>query len=124
MHASVRIEAQDKEGRERLFRYCARPLYASERLEWDAQHEQVCYRLNKPGPQGQMMLRLSPSEFFDRIAALIPPPRRHRHRYFGVLAPNAPLRAVVTARAGLPIGGEHAATHLPSPRPTDRGSRP
>jgi hypothetical protein len=108
VHAGVRIEAQDKEGRERLFRYCARPLYAGERLEWDAQHEQVSYRLSKPGPRGETVLRLSPSEFFDRIAALIPPPRRHRHRYFGVLAPNAPLRAAVTARAGLPIGGEPA----------------
>jgi hypothetical protein len=26
-------------------------------------------------------------------AALIAPPRIHRHRYHGVLAPNAPLRA-------------------------------
>ena len=26
-----------------------------------------------------------------------PPPRRHRHRYHGVLAPNSPLRAAVTA---------------------------
>jgi len=29
----------------------------------------------------------------------VPPPRIHRHRYFGVLAPNAPLRAAVTALA-------------------------
>jgi len=35
----------------------------------------------------------------DRIAALVPPPRTHRHRYFGVLAPNSPLRAAVTALA-------------------------
>jgi hypothetical protein len=34
-----------------------------------------------------------------RIAALVPPPRTHRHRYFGVLAPNSPLRAAVTALA-------------------------
>nr|WP_291914466.1 transposase [Accumulibacter sp.] len=33
----------------------------------------------------------------DRTVALIPPPRRHRHRYYGVLAPNAPLRAQVHA---------------------------
>ena len=25
-----------------------------------------------------------------RIALLIPPPRKHRHRYFGVLAQNSP----------------------------------
>ena len=33
----------------------------------------------------------------DRIAALVPPPRVHRHRYHGVLAPNSPLREQVTA---------------------------
>ena len=35
----------------------------------------------------------------DRLAALVPPPRLHRHRYFGVLAPNSPLRTAVTALA-------------------------
>ncbi|MCU0735765.1 MAG: transposase [Methylotetracoccus sp.] len=41
----------------------------------------------------------------DQLAALIPPPRKHRHRYHGVLAPNAPLRNAVTAQAGLPFDG-------------------
>ncbi|MGH8671702.1 MAG: transposase [Burkholderiales bacterium] len=27
-------------------------------------------------------------EFLERLATLIPPPRRHRHRYHGVLAPT------------------------------------
>ena len=44
-------------------------------------------------------LHLTPLELIDRIAALLPPPRTHRHRYFGVLAPNSPLRAVVTVMA-------------------------
>ena len=44
-------------------------------------------------------LHLTPLELIDRIAALIPPPRTHRHRYFGVLAPNSPHRAVVTVMA-------------------------
>ncbi len=30
------------------------------------------------------------------MATLIPPPRIHRHRYFGVLAPNSPYRKQVT----------------------------
>jgi len=34
-------------------------------------------------------LLLSPVELIDRIAALIPPPNIHRHRYFGVLARSA-----------------------------------
>ena len=43
---------------------------------------------------------LTPLELLERLAALIPPPRRHRHRYYGVLAPHAPLRKQVTALAG------------------------
>ena len=42
---------------------------------------------------------LTPLELIQRLAALIPPPHTHRHRYHGVLAPNATLRAAVTALA-------------------------
>ena len=40
---------------------------------------------------------LTPLQLLDRLAALVPPPRVHRHRYFGVLAPNSPLRTAATA---------------------------
>ena len=40
-------------------------------------------------------------EFLDRLADLVPPPRKHRHRYHGVFAPNHKLRRAVT---GLAIG--------------------
>jgi hypothetical protein len=35
----------------------------------------------------------------DRLADLVPPPRKHRHRYHGVFAPNHKLRSAVTALA-------------------------
>lgn len=41
-----------------------------------------------PGPMVRP-LHLAPLEWLDWVAALIPPRRRHRHRYHGV-APNAP----------------------------------
>lgn len=44
-------------------------------------------------------ITLTPLELIDRIAALVPLPRTHRHRYFGVLAPNSPLRAAAVAMA-------------------------
>ncbi len=34
VHAGERVAAQDSAGRERLLRYCARPLCAAERLVW------------------------------------------------------------------------------------------
>ena len=65
-----------------------------ERLVYD--HPQ-----SSPGSGGTLIV--TPLELLDRLAALVPPPRVHRHRYYGVLAPNAPLRvAVATPRWNAP----------------------
>ena len=61
----------------------------------------------RPGMSG--VVDLSPFEFLDRLAALIPPPRKHRHRYHGVFAPNHPLRPAVTAMAIGNLGNQGAA---------------
>ena len=66
------------------------------------------------GNAKQIGLGLSTSEFLDRIAALIAPPRKHRQRYFGVLAPNSPWRALVTAQAGRQLT---AGSKAPRPKP-------
>jgi hypothetical protein len=51
----------------------------------------------RPGANG--VVELSTFEFLDRLADLVPPPRKHRHRYHGVFAPNHKLRSAVTALA-------------------------
>ncbi|RLS79788.1 MAG: hypothetical protein DWI03_00965 [Planctomycetota bacterium] len=51
----------------------------------------------RPGANG--VVELLPFEFLDRLADLVPPPRKHRHRYHGVFAPNHKLRRAVTALA-------------------------
>jgi len=51
----------------------------------------------RPGASGGV--QLTPFEFLDRLADLVPPPRKHRHRYHGVFAPNHTLRRAVTAMA-------------------------
>jgi hypothetical protein len=43
------------------------------------------------------VLSRTPLEPRAHLAALIPPPRLHRHRYHGVLAPDSPLRTTATA---------------------------
>ncbi len=103
--AGVCIEAHDRAALERLLRYCARPPFACERLRKEG--AALVYRCAKQRSEptsdkrGARVdeLHLTPLELIDRIAALVPPPRTHRHRYFGVLAPNSPLRAAVTALA-------------------------
>ena len=99
LNGSVRIEATDRTGLERLIRYCARPPFALDRLHIvDDRSDQILYRLPGPDPSGRTALRLSALELLDRLAKILPPPRIHRHRYHGVFAPNAPLRPLVTAR--------------------------
>ena len=87
LDTSVRIEGTARPGLERLLRYCARPAFALERLrEIDAEH--LVYESIKRGPGGSISLMLTPLELIERVAALIPPPRR-------------PLRLGAAARADL-----------------------
>ncbi|MBF8262671.1 MAG: family transposase [Parachlamydiales bacterium] len=95
LNANVRIEAQDRAGLERLIRYCARPVFSGERLDWAG--DKLQYRLPKPTADGQTVLLLKPFELLDKLSSLIPPPRRHRHHYHGVLAPNSPLRSKIAS---------------------------
>ena len=50
-------------------------------------------------PGGNGVVELTPFEFLNRLADLVPPPRKHRHRYHGVFAPNHKLRRAVMALA-------------------------
>ncbi len=113
LDASARVEAWDRDGLERLLRYCGRPLLAGERLAWaGADGEKVAYTLAHPDPDGRTVLILTPLEFLlellRRLAHLVPPPRRHLLRYWGVLAPNSPLRAHVIALATAASGNATA----------------
>ncbi|MBK9574081.1 MAG: transposase, partial [Rhodoferax sp.] len=76
---------------ERLLRYCASTVFM-ERLRKRGNKLVVPLPNSAASPPvtsvvpWQMRLHLTPLELIDRIAALVPPPRTHRHRYFGVLA--------------------------------------
>jgi hypothetical protein len=126
LDASVRIHGSDRAGRERLIRYCARPPFAVDCLrierEPGAQNRpagagdtersgtgsmpgtyqpvgvgRAFYQPAPPRPRRP----LHPRPLASRISRNPLPPdpasRVHRHRYHGVLAPNARLRARVAA---------------------------
>jgi hypothetical protein len=135
--ASVRIEGDDRAGleRDRLHgasgarRYCARGPLALERLhapEGSASlaspDARLVYRLPAPDPNGRTELWLTPMELLERLARLVPPPRIHRHRYHGVLAPHAGLRSAVVA-LGRPVP-EEAGLSRPSEFPGSAATRP
>ncbi len=97
IHAGVSVAAQDREGRERLLRYCARPPLSLERLSVLADGR-VAYRIKNP--RGQQTHRvMSPLQFLARLCALIPPPRHPLVRFHGVFAPHSAWRRHVVALA-------------------------
>jgi hypothetical protein len=51
----------------------------------------------RPGASG--VVELSPCDFLDRLADLVPPPRKRQHRYQEVYAPTHKPRSAVTALA-------------------------
>ena len=94
LHAAVRCGANDRQALEQLCRYITRPALANERVQTNVAG-QVVLKLKTPWRDGTTHLVMSPLEFMQRLAALVPRPRLHLIRFHGVLAPNAKLRAQV-----------------------------
>ena len=100
LHAGVSCEGRQKDKRERLCRYIARPAVAVPRLSLSSTGK-VVYTLKTPYRDGTTQVAFEPVDFIARLAALVPKPRVNLTRYHGVLAPNHRWRGFVTpARRG------------------------
>jgi hypothetical protein len=107
LHANIAVHRQDRLGLERLARYCLRPPISPARLR-ETEDGHILYLMKRRGSDGTDTLRLTPRELVLRLCALIPPPRSHLVRYFGLLAGHSRGRFALTGR-GL---------HDPAPSPT------
>jgi hypothetical protein len=116
LHAAVAVPAGDRRRLEHLCRYVLRPPIAQERLEL-APDGAVLLRLRRPWSDGTRAIRFEPSEFLEKLAAMIPKPRINLLVYHGVFAPHAHGRKDAVRRAH--EGAARAAT----PSATCEGSR-
>ena len=91
LHAGVAAKATERDKLEKIARYIARPAVSEERLSTSASGD-VIYRFKKPWDDGTAALKMTPLEFMERLAALVPRPRVHLTRYSGVLAPHYKYR--------------------------------
>ena len=99
VHAGVVVSGSDRAGRERLFRYCARPPLSLERLSV-TKDGFVAYRLRRPFGPGRTHRLMTPMEFMRRLAALVPPPRCPLIRFHGVFGPHSSWRSLVVPDTG------------------------
>ncbi len=91
LYAGNAIDADDRDGRERLLRYCLRAPLSLERLSIGPDGN-VIYQV-KATRHGQETQRvMTPMQFMSRLVALIPPPFHPLLRYFGVFGPHSSWR--------------------------------
>ena len=100
LHAAATVAADDKQGRLRMLRYCARPAFSSQYLSL-LPDGRVRYQLRRSaGPGSAEAITLEPTDFLRRLAATLPRPYQHRTVYHGLFAPAASRRFEISPAAG------------------------
>ena len=94
LHATRRVSAEDRTGRERLCRYILHPALSHDRLAFTTDGR-VRVRFTRPWRNGVDSMTLDPLSFIARLVPLVPRPGTHRLRYHGVLASRSALRSEV-----------------------------
>lgn len=98
LHAGVACRGDERPKLERIARYIARPAIAEDRLSINDKG-QVVYRLKRPYDDGTTHIVMEPMELLEKIAAIIPRPRVHLTRFFGVLAPHYKYRKQIVPKS-------------------------
>jgi hypothetical protein len=110
LHADVVVPARRRDQLEKVCRYILRPPLAVERLT-ESTGGQLQYQFRRPRRDGSTALLVDPLELLERLAALVPPPRRPLLAYHGVVAPHAGWRAAIVPAA--PRHAQPAGPELP-----------
>jgi hypothetical protein len=99
------VATNDKDGRERLCRYIWRPPLANDRLKV-LDNGDVHLDFKRPWSDGTPSIALAPVALIARLAALVPPPRRHMVLYCGVLSSHAASRKEVVPTPAITVVGQ------------------
>jgi len=86
----------------------ARPAISDERVIIEGP-QSIRVKLKSRWADGTESLLFTPSEFLERLVALIPAPKFHTTRYYGVLASRSPHRRYLPDKPTSPIDVEQNA---------------
>jgi hypothetical protein len=93
LHAAVHVAAGDRAPLARLCQYLCRPPLGQHRLS-RLRDGRIALALQRPWADGTTHLVFTPTDLLARLVPLVPRPRINLLLYHGVLAPNAPWRAL------------------------------
>ena len=113
LHAGRCVEAEDRRGLSQLITYMARPALCEARLE-RGEDGDVYYWFKEAFSDGTSGVRLSPSEFIEKLCALIPPKSSPLVRYSGVFAGNFKARSSIILKPGS-LKGKRPTSEEPKP---------
>ncbi|MBK8261258.1 MAG: transposase [Nannocystis sp.] len=94
LHAATTVDGRDRGRLERVCRYLLRPPFAHDAVEATADGR-VRVHFKAPWRRGAAFAEMTVDTFLSRLCALVPPPRFHMTRYYGVFASHHRLRARV-----------------------------
>ena len=119
MHAARAIKSRERERLERLVRYMARPATSDERVT-AVDNNMIRLRLKSPWRDGTESSLFTPSEFIEKLIALVPIPRFYSTRYYSVLALRSRHRRTLPDRQQQP---EDAQISPAPPPPQGKGKQ-
>jgi len=93
IHAATSIKAHERDRLEQLLRYLGRGPVAHDKISLD-HNGNILYELKKSF-DGATHVPLSPLEFIEKLASIIPPPYRHQVNYYGCLSSHSKLRPLI-----------------------------
>ena len=96
LRVEVFADSHETDKLERLCRYISRSAISEQRLSL-TDSGKVRYEIKTPYSNGTTHVFFEPLDFMGKLAALVPPPKLNLVRFYGVFAPNASVRAEVTA---------------------------
>lgn len=94
LHAAVTVDGRDRPRLERVVRYLYRPAFSHDAVK-TMPDGSVRVMFKRPTKSGASFASMSPESFIARLAALVPPPRFHLSRSYGVLSPRHRLHRIV-----------------------------
>ena len=91
VHAATAVKSDERDRLEKLFRYLARPAIAEDGISI-LPNGDIKLKLKTPWRDGSEFLLFTPTEFLEKLVALVPLPKFHLTRYYGVFSPASPHR--------------------------------
>lgn len=104
IHAATSIKAHERDRLQQLLRYVGRGPLVNDKISLD-QNGNILYELKKSF-DGATHVLLSPLEFVEKLASIIPPPYRHQVNYYGCLSSHSKIRPLIVLSPAVDVGPE------------------